>query len=136
MEGTFFKGIVKSAGVYRREALEAKRIARERIEKLFTLAEKTALGGDRERSRKYVLLARRLGMKLDIPVGHRKQFCRECSSYLLPGRNCRVRISGKRLAITCLECGKISRFPLSRRQKSHRVNACNSVNRQVIVRQI
>jgi len=120
--------------VYRRETLEARRIAKERIEKLFTLAESTASEGDRERSRKYVLLARRIGMKLDIPVGHRKEFCRECSSYLLPGRNCRIRISNRRLAITCLECGKISRFPFSRKQKNDRVNACETVKGQVILR--
>jgi ribonuclease P protein subunit RPR2 len=134
LKRTLFKGIVKSTCVYRRETLEARRIAKERIEKLFTLAESTASEGDRERSRKYVLLARRIGMKLDIPVGHRKEFCRECSSYLLPGRNCRIRISNRRLAITCLECGKISRFPFSRKQKNDRVNACETVKGQVILR--
>ncbi|MEN3052126.1 MAG: hypothetical protein ABC596_09995, partial [Candidatus Methanosuratincola petrocarbonis] len=70
----------------------AKAIARERMEKLLDLAEKEALFGNLERGRKYVYLARRIGMRTNtsVPKGH--LFCKTCHSPLVPGRNCSVRL--------------------------------------------
>ncbi|MDH2904771.1 MAG: hypothetical protein PXX82_00220 [Methanomassiliicoccales archaeon] len=97
--------------MYRKESLEARRIARERIEKLFAMAKQLAREGTKERSRQYVGLARRIGMKLDIPVGHRREYCRNCNSILIPGVTSRTRIVRGRAVITCFNCGKASRYP-------------------------
>ncbi len=102
--------------MYRRETQEAKRIARDRIEALFNMAASLAGEGKDELSRRYVALARRIGMKVDIPVGHRMDYCRKCNSYMLPSRNCRVRVTRGRKIIACLNCGRISRFPYRRRE--------------------
>ncbi|MCL4346676.1 MAG: hypothetical protein M1417_02035 [Candidatus Thermoplasmatota archaeon] len=106
--------------MYRKEAMEARRIARERIEKLFGLARDLAASGEKERSRMYIMLARRIGMKLDIPLGHRREYCRKCNSYLIPGRNARVRMGRKKVTLTCLECGKVTRFPFGTRERAGR----------------
>lgn len=97
--------------MYRKESLEAKKIARERIEKLFIMAEQLAREGMKERSRQYVKLARRIGMKLDISVGHRREYCRDCNSILIPGTTCRTRLAGRKITITCLNCSRVSRYP-------------------------
>ncbi len=97
--------------MYRKESLEARRIARERIEKLFVMAKQLAREGTEVRSRQYVGLARRIGMKLDMPVGHRREFCRDCNSILVPGMTGRTRIVRGRVVITCFNCGNISRYP-------------------------
>ncbi len=97
--------------MYRRESLEAKRIAKERIESLFSQAERLTKEGQTDLSRRYVSLARRIGMKVDIPVGHRMDYCRKCNTYLIPSRTCRVRVTRGRKVISCLACGNTYRFP-------------------------
>ncbi len=99
--------------MYRKESIEARRIARERIEKLFAMAAMLAREGTNERSRQYVSLARRIGMKLDIPVGHRREYCRECNSMLIPGTTSRTRLAKGKTVITCFNCGKVFRYPYS-----------------------
>lgn len=97
--------------MYRRESQEAKRIARERIEKLFMQAAELASKGEDALSQRYVSLARRIGMKVDVPIGHRMDYCRKCNTYMLPSRTCRVRVTRGRKIIVCHICGNASRFP-------------------------
>jgi ribonuclease P protein subunit RPR2 len=96
-------------------------IARERIEILFGLAGRE-FQSHRERSKRYVGLARRIGMRYNvrIPEGLKGSFCRKCSSYLKPGVNSRARTSPRQraLVIKCLECGSISRHPYRRERKA------------------
>lgn len=105
--------------MYRKDSQEAKRIARNRIDSLFTQAAELAREGDTELSRRYVTLARRIGMKVDIPVGHRMDYCRKCNAYMLPSRTCRVRVNRGRKVIACLVCGNTARFPY-RKSKNRR----------------
>ncbi len=90
-----------------------KHIARERIDRLFTLAEKQALTGNMELANRYVALARKLSMRylVRLTSQQRRRICSHCYRYLVPGKNCRVRTGGQRLTITCQECGGVMRFP-------------------------
>ncbi|MHC1629777.1 MAG: ribonuclease P protein component 4 [Methanoculleaceae archaeon] len=89
-----------------------KRIVRERIEILMNEAERRAR--DRpELARRYVRLARALAMRhrVRIPAHYKRRFCQRCHTYLVPGRDSRVRIHRGRVIITCLHCGHQMRIP-------------------------
>jgi ribonuclease P protein subunit RPR2 len=90
------------------------KIARERIQILFYLAEKE-LDKHPERSRRYIELARKIGMRYNIrlPKELKRKFCKSCNSLLIPGRTAKVRLERKRktIAIYCLKCKKIYRYP-------------------------
>ncbi len=81
----------------------AREIARERIVILFDLASRAI---SQERSDAYVALARRIGMRhnVRIPRELKQRMCRHCNCYLIPGRNARIRLRGKHLTMTCLNC--------------------------------
>lgn len=95
----------------RRNKLEERAIARSRMERLLLLAEQ-ALPERSDRARRYVDLARRLGMRyqVSLPPAWRWKVCRSCGSLLAPGRNARVRTRGRQRIVTCLACGHVSRF--------------------------
>jgi ribonuclease P protein subunit RPR2 len=92
-------------------------IAKERIEILFSEARKTA-SENIKRATRYVFLARKIGMRYNIriPAKHRREFCHHCHSYLLPGKNCKVRTNPKTKCVEyyCAECKKINRFGYSK----------------------
>ena len=99
---------------------ETRRIALERIHILFKLA-REIIHKDKALAQRYVNIARRLAMaaKVRLPREYRRQVCRHCKSFILPGVNCRVRIQQRRephIVITCLECGKHMRIPLRKRK--------------------
>lgn len=90
------------------------KIAEERISILFGLAGKE-FAKHPERSKRYVELARRIGMRYNVRFSKdmKMRFCRKCFSYLKPGVSSRVRTNKDRQAVTvtCLSCGHISRYP-------------------------
>jgi len=97
-----------------------KRIATQRIQTLFRLARET-FQEDPSLAQRYVDLARKIAMaaKIRLPKEYRRQVCRHCKSFILPGVNCRVRMKQRRephVAITCLKCGKQMRIPLKRKK--------------------
>lgn len=94
---------------------QTKKIARERIAVLFSRAEET-FSTHPGLSDRYVEIARRIAMRQRIRIDRdfRRQFCRNCSSFLVPGNTSRVRISGGNVVVTCLACKKKRRFPLGR----------------------
>jgi ribonuclease P protein subunit RPR2 len=91
----------------------AKDIASERIDQLFELAELEEINGNRERSKRYVSLALRIGERHKVPAGHKRSYCPECHSYFVPPRNVRVRTGRGRISMTCLVCGHVIRYPLA-----------------------
>ena len=96
-----------------------KSIARERIKILFQLAGKE-FPSRPDRSKRYVEIAKRLGMRYNIRLERfKRKFCRKCGAYLVPGKNLRARTSSRQRAIirTCLECGGIERIPYRREKK-------------------
>ncbi|WP_342765239.1 ribonuclease P protein component 4 [uncultured Methanofollis sp.] len=95
-----------------------KRIAEERIARLFALAGE-AFGADPARADRYVALARQIAMRQRIPVPRdlRHRFCRRCCSYLVPGANARVRVQHGKVIVTCLVCGHQKRYPVVKRHR-------------------
>ncbi len=101
-------------------------IGRERIERLFALAERE-FSTHPERSHHYVSLARKIAMRYNIRLSPqlKRQYCRKCYKYLKPSINCRVRTSAKQQAviITCLECGHIMRHPYRKEKVSRKARS-------------
>ncbi|MEM3596799.1 MAG: ribonuclease P [Candidatus Bathyarchaeia archaeon] len=100
---------------------ETKRIAMQRIQTLFHLA-KEIFREDPALAQRYVDIARKIAMaaKVRLPKEYRRQVCRHCKSFILPGVNCRVRIKQRRephVVITCLKCGGHMRIPLKSRRR-------------------
>ncbi|MCJ2519731.1 MAG: hypothetical protein LN412_02125 [Candidatus Thermoplasmatota archaeon] len=105
----------------RRKGLE-RRIARERMEILFRQAEREAIRGTRSRATRYAQIARRIGMRYNVPLtpAFRRLLCRSCGSYMDPGSNASVRLRRSRVIITCRTCGRIYRFPYLQEVKERR----------------
>lgn len=93
------------------------KIAKERIEILFDLAEKE-FKKHPERSKRYVQLARKIGLRYNVrfPTELKRKFCKSCSSLLVPSVTSKVRIDSrtKTINIKCLNCEKIYRYPYKR----------------------
>ena len=94
-----------------------KKIAKQRIQRLFLLAEQYALCGRLKLSDRYVLLARKISMKylIPIPKKFKRRFCKHCYSYLLPSVTCRIRIQKGRIITYCNKCKKYTRMTLQKR---------------------
>ena len=97
---------------HQKKPIEQRKIALERIRTLFKEA-KTAFNQDPKLSNRYVELARKIAMKykVRIPKQLKRQFCKHCYSYLVPGKNLRVRARKGKIVYSCLECKKFMRFP-------------------------
>jgi len=95
-----------------------KRIARERIDILFQKASEWA-HEDIGRAERCIVLARRIAMKqrFRMPKQYRRQFCRTCYGYLVPGRTSRVRIQHGKVVVTCLLCRDQRRYPVVKEYK-------------------
>jgi ribonuclease P protein subunit RPR2 len=87
-------------------------MAEQRIRRLFKLAAE-AFPARPDLSNRYVDIARRISMRhrVSIPREFKRNVCKECHSFLVPGANSRVRIDGNNVVITCLKCGSIKRYP-------------------------
>ncbi|MBU0684627.1 MAG: ribonuclease P protein component 4 [Thermoplasmatota archaeon] len=92
---------------------DAKDIARERIDRLFELAQQETASGHDERAKRYVSLALRMGERHKVRTGHKRTYCPACHVFFLPPKNVRVRTRSGRIAMTCLGCGNVLRYPLS-----------------------
>jgi ribonuclease P protein subunit RPR2 len=106
----------------RRKKSQERRIAQERIEILFDMAEKEAMKKNWERANRYVELARTVSTRYNVTPRPelRRRFCRGCGTFLLPSVTARVRLGGGRVAYTCLKCGRISRYPHVREIRARR----------------
>lgn len=105
----------------RRKGLE-RRIARERIEVLFRLAEEEARRDKLHRADRYAQLARRIGMRYNVPLPrpYRRRVCRSCGAYLAPGKRATVRLRPSRVVVTCRTCGRVYRYPHRREGRASR----------------
>ncbi len=85
---------------------EIRKIALQRVEQLFVEAEKNPEMGNR-----YVALARRIAMKVELPLPskYKRRFCKFCYAYFRPG-NFRSRIKDKVLITYCLKCKKYNKM--------------------------
>jgi len=90
----------------------------QRVKTLFRMAGEV-FSEDHALAQRYVDLARKIAMaaRIRLPKEYRRQVCRHCKGFILPGANCRVRIQRRRephVVITCLGCGKHMRIPLGK----------------------
>ncbi|MEM7821429.1 MAG: ribonuclease P protein component 4 [Candidatus Aenigmatarchaeota archaeon] len=94
-----------------KKAAWTKKIAKERIEILFNLAEKE-LKKHPERSRRYVELARKIGLRYNVRLKKelKRKFCKECNSFLIPGISSTIRIENGYVTVKCSNCKKIYRY--------------------------
>ena len=108
---------------------ENRQIALDRIRVLFRMARET-IHEDPNMAQRYVQLARRISMtaRVKLPLECRRQVCRHCKGFIIPGVNCRVRVQhlrGPRVVVTCQLCGEKTRFPIKNERKTKHVNAWN-----------
>lgn len=96
-------------------ASEHKEIAAERIKILFEQA-KLRFKKYPELSDRYMQLARRMAMKFRVRFtsAQKRQFCKKCYSFLLPGVNCRVRVYRGMIRYNCLKCKNVARIKISK----------------------
>ncbi|MDP4012049.1 MAG: ribonuclease P protein component 4 [Candidatus Nanoarchaeia archaeon] len=92
-----------------------KEIAVNEIKRLFKLAAEV-FEKNPKRADRYIEIAENISTKLKvrIPSIYRKRYCKKCGSFLLPGKNLRVRTKNKAAVYTCLNCGNIRRFILKK----------------------
>jgi len=95
---------------------EQKEIAKERIISLFSQAE-GIFSKNKALADRYIYLARKISMKVKvrIPFRLKRKFCKHCGSFLMPGRNSRVRTRKGKVIIYCSECKKFMRIPIKRK---------------------
>jgi len=100
---------------------EVIREARHKIENLFEQAD-LIFKDNKKLANRYVSLARKIGMKLNLRLPSRlqKRFCKHCYSFLVPGINCRIRTRENKVVYYCLECKKYMRFPFIKEKKLKR----------------
>ena len=93
--------------------IQQKKIAADRIAILFQEA-KEIFSKDKSLANRYVTLARKIAMKTKsrIPLELKRQFCKHCYGYLMPGVNSRVRTRAGKVIISCLDCKKFMRIPV------------------------
>jgi len=98
-----------------RKLLKKKKEAEEAAKKII---EYFKLASESNKANDYVRKARNLSMKykLKIPLALKRRFCKHCYSYLIPGKNLRVRLQGQKVIYYCLECKKFTRIPYWKRK--------------------
>ncbi|MEN4006779.1 MAG: ribonuclease P [Methanobacteriaceae archaeon] len=97
------------------------KIARERIDILFKLAEES-FEKHPERSDRYVEMARNIATKYNIrmPRIWKRRFCKNCNKFLKPGSNCQIRLRDLCVTIKCFNCGNIVNIPYIKEKKDKR----------------
>jgi len=59
-----------------------------------------------------------MAAKVRLPVEFRRGTCKDCNALFVHGVNCRVRVKQKRephVVVTCLNCGKQTRYRLNKK---------------------
>ncbi len=88
-------------------------VARERIERLFELADEVH-DENPERAKRYIERAREIATsnRIRLPAHLKRRFCDSCGAYLVPGKNARVRLRSEdgHVVVRCEECGATERY--------------------------
>ncbi|MDR0912494.1 MAG: ribonuclease P [Methanobrevibacter sp.] len=97
-------------------------IAKERINILFSLAQKEYSNNNIKRSTRYVELARKISLKYNtkIPDNWNRRYCKKCYKFLQFGKNSKVRLVNSEVHITCLECNNAIKIPYLKEKKAKR----------------
>ncbi|ACL15906.1 ribonuclease P protein component 4 [Methanosphaerula palustris] len=94
---------------------QTKKLAGERIAILFTQA-KVFAGINPAWSDRCVERARAIAMRqrMRMEREQRRQYCHHCYAYFLHGVNVRVRVHRGHVIVTCLNCGRQTRYQVVR----------------------
>jgi len=86
---------------------EYQKIGLERIEILANMCKKHP-----EHAKRYTYLMKKLSEKIGLPIPkeYKRWICKRCGEFLIPGRNCTVRLKDKTQYITCKECNTKKRL--------------------------
>jgi ribonuclease P protein subunit RPR2 len=84
-----------------------------RIAVLTSLSLDAVRAGNGGRAKRYVRLARSIGMKTKTGIPRDFRYCGGCFLPLVPGVNCTVRLTGGKIVSEC-ECGRIWRMPYNK----------------------
>ena len=92
-----------------------KKQAKTDIDEFMKLAKKS-FKESKAKANMYVRKARRIAMKYNIrlPKSIKRNICKHCYAYLVPGENCRIRTRDKKLIYYCMDCKKHMRFPINK----------------------
>ena len=96
------------------------KLARERIERLFNLAEEISDSGDDNEPKRLIELARLIGRRYNqrFNKSQRTKICRGCNSFL-NSNNSRNRLSSNGWkTVTCLNCDSIRRYRIPKKSNS------------------
>ncbi|MBN2518465.1 MAG: ribonuclease P [Candidatus Altiarchaeota archaeon] len=98
---------------------DAKELAEERIERLLETAETAAADQDLELANTCIEKAWAIKLKFRIRMrpDQKKLFCKKCLRFLADGKTGRFRTRDKKLTITCLNCGYVSRVPMGQKKQ-------------------
>lgn len=101
----------------RRDKGEERAIATRRIDVLLARARAEAMGRRGDLADRYVRIGLEIAQKYQsgLTPAQKAQVCRACGAFRVPGRTSRTRMSGGKVATTCLRCGDVSRRPLRRK---------------------
>ena len=101
------------------------RVANERIQVLFDLADREASAGNSDLADRYVGLARKIGMRYNIRIPRELnlRMCKYCHRHLRPGATAHVRTRNGRLVITCSHCGRCRRLPFRTYQRGTQIDS-------------
>ena len=95
------------------------RIIKERIERLFELAEEN-IKTHPERSKRYISLARKLSTRYNFRLSPKmkNKFCKKCNSLFIPGYNVAVKLNSRkgRIEYHC-NCGGIKNIHIGKKAK-------------------
>ncbi len=81
-----------------------------RVSILVQLSKEAVREGKDERARRYVSLARAICGKAQTEMPRDFRYCKKCLLPLVPGVNCRVRLTGSKIVSECV-CGEVWRMP-------------------------
>ena len=109
---------MRSKRFFKQKASEYEKIVKERIDILFSLAKEEFDSKREDLANRYVFLARKLGMKVNLPIPdkYKFSFCKKCLSYLAIGKNATIKTNAKTKAVElkCQKCSNVRRFGYSK----------------------
>lgn len=97
---------------------EVARIGEQRISRLLDLSVEALRAGRADRARRYVDIARRIGMKTRVGMPKDRRYCKGCLAPLVPGLSCTIRLNNGTRSVTCGLCGKVWRMPYDGRERT------------------
>ncbi len=99
----------------RKKPESQKKVARERIALLFKEA---AASTDAGSARRYMQLAKKIGMRYNVRLGGlKRRFCKSCYAFFTP-RNSVTRVKNGTISIKCLSCNNVKRVK-TRKNRVH-----------------